>query len=173
VASCADDFCKPCRKSAALRGGCGGEDRALVVLQDLDPRRDIGGMILANLGVNSSQRKEKRNKLGDKLLHRVSFITETLATEFTVEAGRVASPMASLVTPCGVIALGVRKKSMHGMWMCQWMGRSKPAAAMNDIRTGRRGESLRHGDTLHGVRPTSGFRNNVRQSFDLLDIETV
>ncbi len=33
----------------ALRVRRGGEDRALVVLQRLDPRRDIGGMVLAKL----------------------------------------------------------------------------------------------------------------------------
>ena len=33
----------------ALRVGCGTKDRALVVLQDLDPRCDIGGMIPPNL----------------------------------------------------------------------------------------------------------------------------
>ena len=33
----------------ALRVGCGGEDRALVVFQDLDPRRDIGGVVFPNL----------------------------------------------------------------------------------------------------------------------------
>jgi hypothetical protein len=30
--------------------GRGAEDRALVVLQDFNPERDIGGMILPNLG---------------------------------------------------------------------------------------------------------------------------
>ena len=34
----------------ALRMRGGGEDQTLVVLQGLQPRRDIGGVIFANLG---------------------------------------------------------------------------------------------------------------------------
>jgi hypothetical protein len=71
----------------ALRMGRGGEDRALVVLQYLDPGRDIGSVIAADLGHQVKiGRKECRTQFGDKLLHGVTFIAETLAPEIAVKA---------------------------------------------------------------------------------------
>src|ERR1700730_13219607 len=52
----------------ALGMGGGGKNRALVVFQDLDPGRDIGGMILPNLGRQFKVGGEEGGaKLGDKL----------------------------------------------------------------------------------------------------------
>jgi hypothetical protein len=74
----------------ALRVGGGAEYRPLVVLQHRDPRCDIGGVILLDfrreLEVGA---KERRAKLGDKLLNGVAFIAETMAAEIAVKARRM------------------------------------------------------------------------------------
>jgi hypothetical protein len=52
----------------ALRMGGGGEDRALVFLQDFQPALDIGGMVKARLGRQLQiGAEEGRAKLGDLL----------------------------------------------------------------------------------------------------------
>jgi hypothetical protein len=77
-------------------GGC-AEYRPLVVLQHRDPRRDIGGVILADFRREVEVGAEERcAKLGYKLLDGVAFIAETLAAEIAVKSGRVTRE-----SPCG------------------------------------------------------------------------
>ena len=69
-----------------LRMGCGGKNRPLVVLQDLEPRPDIGGVILARLRRQVEIGGKKRAaQLGNEFLHRVAFIAPALAPEVTVK----------------------------------------------------------------------------------------
>src|ERR1700722_855413 len=78
----------------ALRVGRGAKDRPLVVLQDLDPRRDISGVIVANLRRQIEVGGKKGGaKLGDQLFHRVALVAETLPPEIPVEARRVPRPV--------------------------------------------------------------------------------
>ena len=63
-----------------LRVAGGGENRPLVVLQDLQPRRDIGGVVVAGFRRDAKIGAEKRRAdFGNKLLHRIARIGETLA----------------------------------------------------------------------------------------------
>lgn len=64
----------------ALRvGGC-GEDRAFVVLQDLEPCCEIGGMIFPRVRRDGEiGAQESRPHLGDQFFKRIGMITETLA----------------------------------------------------------------------------------------------
>ena len=71
----------------ALRVGCGAKDRPLVVFQDLDPRGDISGVIVPDLGRQFEVGgQEGRAKFGDKFFHRVAFIAEALAAKIPVKA---------------------------------------------------------------------------------------
>ena len=63
-----------------LRVAGGGEDRALVVLQDLQPRRDVSGVVVAGFrGDAKIGAEERRADFRDKLFHGVACIGETLA----------------------------------------------------------------------------------------------
>ena len=54
---------------------CGGENRPLVVFEDLQPIVDVAGVVLANLRRDLQIGTEKRGaKLGDQLLECVAFI---------------------------------------------------------------------------------------------------
>src|SRR6202051_1324486 len=91
--------------------GRGAEYRPLVVLQDLDPRRDIGGVIVANLRRQVEiGGKEGGAKFGDKLFHGVSFGAIALAPEVAVKSRRVTSPVRRLMRARRVIALGIAKR---------------------------------------------------------------
>jgi hypothetical protein len=60
----------------------------------LNPRRDVGSMILSHLRRQVEIGGKKRGtKLGDKLFHRVTFVAKTLAAKIAVEARRVTSPV--------------------------------------------------------------------------------
>src|ERR1700722_18502846 len=77
----------------ALRVRCGAEYRALVVFQHLDPRRNIGGVILANLRRQVEVRRKEGGAKLREFLHSVAFIAPALPPEIPVETRRVASPM--------------------------------------------------------------------------------
>lgn len=78
----------------ALRMGGGGEDRALVILQDFQPALNIGCMIAAGLGLQFQiGAKERRAKFGDKFFFGVAFITPFLAPEFTVKTALMLRPV--------------------------------------------------------------------------------
>jgi hypothetical protein len=78
----------------ALRVGRCAEYRALVALQRLNPRSDIGSVIFANLWRQVEVgRQEGGAKLGDELLNGITFIAEALACEVAVEARGVAGRM--------------------------------------------------------------------------------
>ena len=58
---------------------CGRKNRVLVLLQDLQPVAQIGGVILANLGCEPQVCAEKGGaQLGDKLFKRISTVSEPL-----------------------------------------------------------------------------------------------
>ena len=92
----------------ALRVGGGGEDGAVVVLQNFQPVGDIGGVILARLKRQFEIGAEESGaQFGDEFLLRVAFIAPALAAEVAVKARRVLRPVRQFMRERGVIALGV------------------------------------------------------------------
>src|SRR5665647_2699167 len=80
--------------------GCSGENCTLVIFEHLDPRLYIRSVILAKLRRQIKVGGQKCGaKLGDKFFHRVAFVATTLATEISVKARFVASPVDCLMRP--------------------------------------------------------------------------
>ena len=72
---------------SALRVRSGGDDGALVLLQDGQPVADVGGVIFAGFeGEPEVSGQEGASHLGDKLFAGVAGIAEGLASEVTVVA---------------------------------------------------------------------------------------
>jgi hypothetical protein len=81
----------------ALRVRRGGEDGALVVLQDFQPGGDVAGVILARFGCDAEvDAQEGRSELGDQLLGGVAFIAPAFAAEFAGQARGVPGPVRKL-----------------------------------------------------------------------------
>lgn len=138
----------------ALGVGRCAENGPLIVLQNGQPVADIGRMILAGL-----QRKievggqERRAQLGDKFFHGVAFIAEPLASEVTVEPGRVASPVRRLMCQYGIVAFSVAKRFKNGhlnMVGTDVVVRLSAAMAYRRARRGK--ECFRVIDALNGSR---------------------
>ena len=92
----------------AFRMSCGLHNGAGVVLQDLDPARDIAGMIRARLQGNAKVGgKECRAKLCTQFFAGVSFITPFLAAKAAIKTAFMAGPMHGFMAPCGVISMGI------------------------------------------------------------------
>jgi hypothetical protein len=81
----------------ALRvAGC-GEDEALVVLQHLKPRRDVGRMVCANLRRDAEiGREEGRTELGDQLFQSIAFVAVAHTAHVTRQALVMLSSCASV-----------------------------------------------------------------------------
>jgi hypothetical protein len=76
----------------------GGDNRPLVVLQNLEPGPDISRVILAGLRRQIQVcRQEGRTKLGNKLLHGIALVAPTFAPEVPVQARGVPSPVSTLM----------------------------------------------------------------------------
>lgn len=88
--------------------GSGLDNGAVVVLQNLDPARDVIDVISARLqGHTKVGGKECCAKLGSQFFAGVSLIAPFLAAKAAVKAALVARPMHSFMTPGRVIALRV------------------------------------------------------------------
>jgi len=82
----------------ALGMGCSGENCTLVIFEHFDPRFYIRRVIVTKLRRQIEVGGQKRGaKLGDKFFHRVAFVAKALATEITVKARFVASPVDCLM----------------------------------------------------------------------------
>jgi hypothetical protein len=81
AASMAGTGCRLCRKSAARLGMRGRrENRALVAFQHLEPVVYVGGVIVAKPGRQFEVgAQEGCAKLGNKLLHGVTFVAKSFA----------------------------------------------------------------------------------------------
>jgi hypothetical protein len=81
--------------NSAFGMGCRLKNGTHVVFEDLQPRGDISGVIVARLDHKTKIGGEEHTaKFGNQLLAGVSFITPGLAAEVTVQALFVAGPMA-------------------------------------------------------------------------------
>ena len=88
-------------------GGC-RKDGTIVILENFQPSRDIGGVFLPRLLVQFEiGTEESRPQLGNKLFAAVTFIAPALAAEVTVKALRVFCPVGQFVGEGGVVALGI------------------------------------------------------------------
>ena len=88
-------------------GGC-RENSAVVVLEDFQPRRDIGGVVFARFLMQFEVgAQESGAKLGNKFLTAVTFIAIALAAKVTVKALRVLRPVGAFMGEGCVIGLGI------------------------------------------------------------------
>src|SRR5258708_38492049 len=87
---------------------CGGEDRAVVILQDLQPEGDVGGVIVADLRREFEiGAQECGPQLGDEFLVSVACVAPALATEFTIKAGLMLRPVNCLMTKRALKLFGI------------------------------------------------------------------
>ena len=83
----------------ALRMGGSGEDRALVLAEDLEPMREVRGVVFARLRRDPEIRAQERGaQLGDELFAGVARVAEALAAEVAVEAAGTLGPVRELVS---------------------------------------------------------------------------
>jgi len=78
----------------ALRVGGGGEDCAVVVLQDLQPEGDVRSVIVTDFRREFEiGAQERASQFGNEFLVGIAGVAPALAPEFTVKAGRVLRPV--------------------------------------------------------------------------------
>ena len=105
------------RVGGLLGVGGGGEDGAFVLLQDLQPVRQIGGVVFADLrGDAQVSAQESGSQLGDQFLEGVGIVPEALA-KFAGIAALVAGPVNQLVGLGRGVALGILERLGLGSWM--------------------------------------------------------
>ena len=88
--------------------GGGLEDGPFVLLQNLEPMVEVGGVVVAGLRGDAEVAAEKRGPdLGDQFFAGIALVAELPASEIPVEAGRVLRPVSHLVGQRRAIALGI------------------------------------------------------------------
>lgn len=81
----------------ALGVGRGGEDRALVAFQDLEPAGDVGGVILADVGSELELGADEGGpELGDEFFGCIGGIAAARAAEVAIEPALVPCPIGLL-----------------------------------------------------------------------------
>lgn len=94
-----------------LRVRGGREDRALVLAEDLEPVRQVRGVVLARLRCDAEIRAQEGSaKLGDELFTGVARIAEALTAEVAIETARTLRPVRLLVRLRRGVALGVAER---------------------------------------------------------------
>ena len=78
----------------ALGMGGSGKDRTLVRVQDFEPMREVGSVILARLGGDAKIRTEEgRTQFGYQFLAGVCVIAKAFASELPIEATLMFRPV--------------------------------------------------------------------------------
>ncbi len=91
-----------------LRVGSGSENGLVVVLQDLQPARDVAGVIVTlGQGDLEVSTEERSPQLGNQLFLRIALIAETLTAKVAGKAAVVPVPVRHLVREGSVVAFGV------------------------------------------------------------------
>lgn len=113
----------------------------LVVLQNLDPRLDIGGVL--KLSLHPEMRAEiRRTDFRDQFLDRVSFLAETLP-EHTLTPLVAARPVRKFVEDRGVVSAHVFELALLGHHDGVQAGTvAGTVATVSDFRTGITDETL-------------------------------
>lgn len=135
----------------ALRMGGGREDEAFIHLQDRQPGRDVGGVILAHLRRDAEVGRQKRGpQLGNQFLACVAFITPAHAAKIARKAPLVLGPVRQLVRErCGValrIPKGLEGRHLHIVRLLGVVG-ARPAVA--DVGAGRGEKPVGGVEALH------------------------
>lgn len=105
-----DDGLQPMQIIGGTLGmGGGGEDRPFVVLQDLQPALNIGGMVFARLGGQGEvSTEERRAQLGDQFLAGIAFVAPAVPAKVTGKAGLMLRPVGEFMRQGRIIGLGAR-----------------------------------------------------------------
>jgi hypothetical protein len=160
--------------SGTLRVSRGREDGALVVLQDGQPVADIGGVVSPIFELEPKvSAQEGGAQLGHEFFAGIAVVTEALAPEIAVEAGRMAGPVGRLMGERRVVGLRVAERFER--WHLDVIQRGAvvgAVAAMPDVGAGRGEEGLGPGDPLVGIAAgVSQCMVVLGQALNLLDIE--
>ena len=154
-------------------GGC-RKNGAVVVLEDFQPCRDIGGIVLPRFLVQFEVgAQESRSKFRNEFLAAVTFVAPALATEITIKALRVLCPVRQFMGEGGVVALSIAEgfegRHLHVVEFLRIVG---AVSAVFD-RGGHAGEKLLCMiNAGHRIKRRCGFRVvDFWQPFDLLDVE--
>lgn len=154
-------------------GGC-GENRAIVVAQDLQPRLKVGRMILAGLQLDIEiGSQEGSTEFRDEFLAGVAFVTEALAAEASIQPVGMARPVRQLVRQRRVVAFRVaegfdRRDTDHVAVQCVVRFRTTDA----DISAGCGDEILGAGDPFRTRCRRLRLHRVVRgQVLDLIRVE--
>ena len=151
-------------------GGC-RENGAVVVLENFQPSRDIGGVFFPRLLMQFEiGTQESRAKLGNKFFAAVTFIAPLLAAKVAVEALRVLRPVCDFVSKSGVVALSIAEgfKGRH-LHVIQFLRVVGTISAVFD-RCSQAGEKLLrmfyacHGITASEWLSRSRFRASLRSA---------
>jgi len=150
------------------------EDGPGVVLQNLEPGRDVGGVVFLDFrGDFEIGAKESRAQLGHEFLAGIAFVAPGLAAEVPVEARRMFGAMDAFVRESRVEAFGIAEafdgRELDVVGFLRVVG---PAPAIPDV-------GLRSGEEPIGVLDSFNVREPrlglgvvvLRQAFDLLDVE--
>src|ERR1019366_3010429 len=115
--------------------GGGGEDRAALVLQNFQPRGEVGGVVVADLrGEFEIGAQESGAQLGDEFLGGIAFVAPALASEITVKTGRMFYPVNTFVAKRGVkfLSIGESLNRRH-LDVVKFLRVVGPVAAITDF----------------------------------------
>jgi len=152
----------------------GGEHSSIVRSQHFQPSCDVGRMIFARFQGKLQVGAQKRSpEFGNQFLDRVTFASEAMPAEVTVEPGLAARPMSALMCKGRVVAVRVLE-TLEWRHLDHIGGDAVKStiSAVSDSCSQGCEELLRMIYTGHRVRVRCDFRViNFRQAFDLLDVE--
>ena len=158
----------------ALCVGRGGEHRSVISSQHFQPGCDIGRVIFA--GLDSKLQigaQEGCPEFRNKFLDSVTFASEAMPAEVTVEPGLAACPVGAFMGKRRVITVRVLE-TLEWRHLDRIGGDAvkRTISAVPDGCSQSCEELLRVLDAGHRVECRCGFRViNFRQAVDLLDIE--
>jgi hypothetical protein len=153
---------------------CSREDGTVVLGEDVQPRSDVGCMILARVQIELEIRTQERSsKLSDQFLHGIAFAAEAMSTEVTIKPAGASSPVRAFVRKCRVVAIRIpeadERRHLDGVAGDAVV---RAISAMTDDCTKRCEEPLRAFDPSNRIKLWDCFRIiNRRQPIDLLNVK--
>jgi len=143
-----------------------------VVLEDLDPTSDIGGVVVPGPRRQARSAARKARQARRPALPSHSLIANR-SPEIAVQAARAASSGSSRGE--SRIALSIVKEiDARACEMLSVEGRNRPDCAVNDVRARSRAKNASDGHTAaRNPSALPALRKMLGQSVDLLDIKNV